>query len=77
MTYYDAFDCKSNIEDFMTITPEEQEEVFRMIAEKNEALEKLPTSDQQAWEVEQDELKDWLGNYSNVDTGATYNGVAI
>jgi hypothetical protein len=61
----------------MTITPEEQEEVFRMIAEENEALENLPTSDQQAWEVEQDELKDWLGNYSNVDHGATYNGVAI
>ena len=33
MEYYDSFDCKANCEEFISVTPEEQEEVFAMIAE--------------------------------------------
>jgi hypothetical protein len=77
MTYYDSFDCKINCEDFNQVSEDEYNEVMAMMAEENEALANLPTDDQQAWEVEQESAKDWLGNYSNVDHGKTYNGIAI
>ena len=77
MTYYDSFDCKSNCEDFQTVSPEEQEEVFRMIAEENEALADMPQDEQTAWEQEQDKAKDWLNGYSPIVDGETYNGIAI
>lgn len=37
MTSYDSFDCKINCEELEGVSAEEQEEVFRLIAEENEA----------------------------------------
>ncbi len=36
MTYYDPFDCKINCEELIEVTPEEQEEVFREMAQDRE-----------------------------------------
>ncbi len=77
MTYYDAFDCKANCEDFNQVSEEDYNEVMQMMAEENEALTLMPETEQVAFEAEQDSLKDWLGNYSNIDNGKTYNGIAI
>jgi hypothetical protein len=77
MTYYDAFDCKSNCEDFNQVSEDEYNEVMAMMAEENKALADMPSDEQVAFEAEQDSLKDWLGNYSNIDNGKTYNGIAI
>jgi hypothetical protein len=77
MTYYESFDCKANCEDFNTVSESEYNEVMALMAEENEALADMPTNEQTAWERKQDCLKDWLGNYSNIDSGATYNGIAV
>lgn len=90
MTFYDAFDCKANCEEFIEVTPEEQEEVFRLIAEENEAklgfshwLDSLePTEraaylEQQAFEQKEASRKDYSRGYSNKDEGAFYGGIAI
>jgi hypothetical protein len=77
MSYYNNFDANCYSEDFMAVTPEEQEEVFRMIAEENEALNEMPQDEQTAWEHKQDRLKNWLGGYSPITDGDTYEGIAI
>jgi hypothetical protein len=77
MSYYDGFDCKANCEDFNAVSEEDYNDVMRMMAEENEALADMPQDEQTTFEAEQDNLKDWLGNYSNIDNGKTYNGIAI
>ena len=90
MTYYDAFDCKINCEELIDVTPEEQEEIFALIAQENEArlgfshwLESLEPSEraayveQQAFEQQEANRKDWLGGYSNKDTGTFYGSIAV
>jgi hypothetical protein len=77
MTYYDAFDCKANCEDFNQVSEDEYNEVMRMIAEENEALANMPQDEQVLWEREQDKAKNWLSGYSPIVDGKTYNGIAI
>jgi hypothetical protein len=77
MTYYDAFDCKSNVEDFNAVSETEYDEVMQMMAEENEALADMPQDEQTAWERKQDSLKNWLSGYSPITDGDTYEGIAI
>jgi hypothetical protein len=80
MSYYDSFDCKINCEEQIEVSPEEQAEVFQMIADEHEAFEGYAEwSDelQGDFERQQDQAKDWTGTYSNVDNGEFYNGIAI
>ena len=90
MTYYDAFDCKINCEELIEVTPEEQEEIFALVAQENEAkqgfsnwLDSLEESEraayleQQAFEQQEASRKDWYNGYSNRQQGETYNGIAI
>jgi hypothetical protein len=89
MTYYDSFDCKINCEEVETVSEEEREEVFRLIAEENEAmqgfeayLESLEESERQAlieqaaFDIEQTKAKAF--NWSKRDPQEVrLNGVAI
>ena len=82
MTTYNTFDLKIQCEELNAVSEDEYNEVMQMMAEETEGYENLPTSDQQAWEVEQDTAKDWLGQrnrspYTNIDNGNFYNGIAI
>ena len=77
MTYYDSFDCKSNCEDFNQVSEDEYNEVMQMMAEENEALADMPQDEQTTWERKQDQLKNWLGGYSPMVDGDTYEGIAI
>jgi hypothetical protein len=77
MTYYDSFDCKINCEDFNQVSEDEYNEVMQMMAEENEALADMPQDEQTAWESKQDRLKNWLGGYSPMVDGDTYEGIAI
>ena len=90
MTYYDSFDCKINCEELIVVSPEEQEEVFALIAQENEAklshshwldslepTEKAALLEQQAFEAREAQRKDWLNGYSNKQTGEFYGSIAI
>jgi hypothetical protein len=90
MTYYDAFDCKANCEEFIDVTPEEQEEVFALIAQENEVnlsfshyldslepTERAALLEQQAFEAKEASRKDWLNGYSNKQDGAFYGSIAV
>lgn len=50
---------------------------MQMMAEENEALADMPRDEQVIWERKQDQLKNWLGNYSPIVDGDTYEGIAI
>jgi hypothetical protein len=77
MTFYDSFDCKINCEEFSPVGEEEREEVFRIIAQENEAIEGFQTYldslestervaalEQLAFEQRESKRKDWLKGYS-------------
>lgn len=77
MTVYNNFDLNCYSEDSFPYTEEGFDSVMQMMAEETEGFENLPQDEQTTWEREQDELKDWLGNYSNIDNGKFYNGIAV
>ncbi len=47
------------------------------MTEENEALTDMPTGEQVLWERKQDQLKNWLGSYSPIVDGETYEGISI
>jgi hypothetical protein len=77
MSQYTTFDANIQCEEFNAVSESEYDEVMQMMAEESEGFALMPETEQAAFEAEQDSLKDWLGNYSNIDNGATYNGIAI
>jgi hypothetical protein len=72
MTYYTKFDSSIQCEENAQVTPEEYDEVMQLMADEQTAQEGFGW-----WSASVEDGKDWLGNYSNVDNGATYNGIAI
>jgi len=72
MTYYTKFDSSIQCEENAQVTPEEYDEVMQMMADEHTAQEGFGW-----WSASVEDGKDWLGNYSNVDNGATYNGIAV
>ncbi len=80
MTYYDSFDCKINCEDLNAVSEEDFNDVMLEIAQEREAelaYADWSEEDQRAWEAEQERLKDWTGNYSPLDKGEAYEGIAV
>lgn len=80
MTYYDSFDCKINCEDLNAVSEEDFNAVMLEIAQEREArgaYGEWSEGDQRAWEAEQERLKNWTGDYSPIDEGEAYEGIAI
>jgi hypothetical protein len=90
MTSYDAFDCKANCEELIDVPPEEQEEVFALIAAETEAnlgfshyldslepTERAALLEQRACEARDAQLKNRLNGYSNKQDGAFYRAIAV
>jgi hypothetical protein len=80
MSFYNPFDCKIQCEEHNQVSPEEQAEVFQMIADEHEAFEgsaNWSDKQQRDFERQQDQAKDWTGGYTNKDDGEFYNGIAI
>ena len=90
MTEYNVFDLSVQCEELIDVTPEEQEEVFALIAAENEAnlgysnwleslepTEKAALLEQQAFEAREAQRKDWLNGYSNRQDGSFYGAIAI
>jgi hypothetical protein len=87
MTYYTKFDSSIQCEEGMEVSPEEQAEIFQMIADEHEAreglslwsdeTERLANLEQEAFEQEQSSHKDWLNGYSQNVDGDSYAGIAI
>jgi hypothetical protein len=69
MTYYPKFDTSVQCEEQMEVSPEEQAEVFQMMADEH--------SEGYAEWSESLEEKDWLNGYSNSTDGASYNGLDV
>jgi hypothetical protein len=78
MTYYSKFDVSIQCEEQIEVSPEEYAEVMQLMADEHDAEQGFAEwSKSNEPEPEPQPEKDWLGNYSNVDNGATYNGIAI
>ena len=80
MTFYDPFDCKINCEEVSPVTESDYAEVMMLMAQESEAQEGFGNwsdEDQRLWEAEQERLKRWTGNYSPIDDGDSYAGIAI
>jgi hypothetical protein len=80
MKYYDTFNSKIQCEEQSEVTPEEQAEVFQMMADEHDASQDFAGCDE--WlnsleNLEVEEIKDWQGGYTNNDDGPSYNGIAI
>ena len=87
MSYYTKFDSSIQCEEGMEVSPEEQAEIFQMMADEyqaqegfgdwSEETERQTALEQQAFEQKQSSQKGWLNGYSpNVD-GDSYAGIAI
>jgi len=72
MTYYSKFDSNIQCEENAQVTPEEYDEVMQLMADEHTAQEGFGW-----WSASVEDGKDWLNGYTNVDNGATYNGIAI
>jgi hypothetical protein len=73
MTYYtNSFDTSIQCEESAQVTPEEYDEVMQLMADEHDAEQGFGI-----WSTSVEDGKDWLNGYSNVDNGATYNGIAI
>jgi hypothetical protein len=80
MTYYSKFDVSIQCEESMEVSPEEQAEIFQMMADEH-----VTTPDFAGYEEwldtlenkEVEEIKDWLGGYQNIVEGDTYNGIDV
>jgi hypothetical protein len=87
MTYYTTFDSSIQCEEGMEVSPEEQAEIFQMMAEEyqaqegfaawSEETESQAIVEQAAFEQKQASQKDWLKGYSPDDDGDSYEGIAI
>jgi hypothetical protein len=79
MTFYNnTFDVSIQCEESMEVSPEEYAEVMQLMADEHDAQQGFAKwSDSNEPGSEPEPEKDWLGNYSNVDNGATYNGIAV
>jgi hypothetical protein len=87
MTYYSKFDIEIYSDEQIEVSPEEQAEVFKLMAEEyqaqegfaawSEETERKAIVEQEAFEQKQASQKDWLSGYSPDDDGETFEGVAI
>jgi hypothetical protein len=80
MTYYNSFDSKIQCEESIEVSPEEQAEVFQMMADEHSEPQDYAGYDEWSASLDDDEreqIKDWQGSYSNNDDGPSYNGIAI
>jgi hypothetical protein len=83
MTYYNPFDSQIQCEEHIEVSPEEQAEVFQMMADEHtepqdfEGYAEWSDELQGDFERQQDQAKDWIGGYTNKDDGEFYNGIAI
>jgi hypothetical protein len=87
MTYYTTFDSSIQCEEGMEVSPEEQAEIFQMMADEYQAQEGFASwseetehkalVEQEAFEQEQASQKNWLKGYSPDDDGETFEGIAV
>jgi hypothetical protein len=83
MKYYSTFDSKVQCEENNQVSPEEYDEVMVLMAQESEAQEGFGNwsdeaeLEQAAFEQKQSREKDWLNNYSPIDDGDSYAGIAI
>jgi hypothetical protein len=69
-TVYNTFDANCYSEERAQVSESEYDEVMAMMADDHEALEGYGD-----WSTEIE--KDYLGGYSNLISGPTYNGLDI
>jgi hypothetical protein len=74
MTSY-TFEANIHSEESIFVTPEEQEEVFKLMAEEAAAEGYAEWSAEVSGEEEP--VKDWLKGYTNRQSGPTHEGWAI
>jgi hypothetical protein len=74
MTYYSKFDSSIQCEEGMEVSPEEQAEIFQMMAEERAAEQSFAEWSES---IEPEPEKDWLKGYSNSTEGDTYNGLDV
>ena len=72
MTSY-TFEQDIHSDESIMVTPEEQEEVFRLMAAEAEAAEGYSEWSEQVEEAEEP-AKDWLHDYCNRQSGPTHQG---
>lgn len=72
MTYYTKFDTNIQSDELAKVTPEEYDEVMQMMADEHDAFEGSAL-----WSAALEDGKDWLGGYSNIIEGDTYNGLDV
>jgi hypothetical protein len=77
MTYYSTFDSKIHCEESATVSPEEMAEVFQMLGEEHAAEQSFAEWSAEQESNEPEEVKDWLGGYSNSTDGPSYNGCDV
>lgn len=80
MTYYTKFDTSIQCEERNEVSPEDQDEVFQMIADERTAPQDFAGYNE--WldtlePAEREEIKDWQGGYSSSTDGPSYNGIDI
>jgi hypothetical protein len=77
MTYYSKFDVSIQCEESMEVSPEEQAEIFQMMADEQDAFEGSALWSAGLETAELEGAKDWLGGYQNIIEGDTYNGLDV
>jgi hypothetical protein len=77
MSYYNPFDSQIQCEELIEVSPEEQAEVFQMIADEHTEPQDFEGYAEWSESLEQEPVKDWLNGYSNSTEGDTYNGMDV
>lgn len=80
MTFYNRFDTSIQCDEHNEVSPEEQAEVFQMMADEHKEPQAFEGYDEWLNSLENSEveqIKDWQGNYSNSTSGASYNGIDV
>ena len=71
MTFYNKFDTSIQCEESNEVSPEEQAEIFQMMADEH-------SEDFEGYAEWSESLeKDYLGGYSNSTDGPSYNGLDV
>jgi hypothetical protein len=74
MTYYNKFDTQVQCEEHNEVSPEEQAEVFQMMADEHDASQDFEGYAEWSESLEE---KDYLAGYSNSTDGPSYNGLDV
>jgi len=77
---YNTFDSKIHSEEHAQVSPEEFDEVMRLAAQDHDEPRDYAGYDEWLDSLdnnEREEIKDYLGGYSNSTAGTSYNGIDV